>query len=583
MHVLSRPFRLPVVLATLLFAATATPGQEPTPLDLVLEGGRVLDGTGNPWFRADVGVRGGRIVALGDLTGRSRTETLDVSGKVVAPGFIDMHSHADGPRGHEDGLRAEHPLRRAAHNLVAQGITTVVVNQDGRSPASIAAQRRQLEDQGHGPNAILMVGHNTIRAAALGDDAQRTATAAEVEAMKEALARGVREGAYGLSAGLEYVPGRWSDTAEVKALVGVLAETGGVYIVHERASGSDPMWFVPSRDPAGPPTMLQNIAEVIEVARDTGVPTVATHIKIRGADYWGSGGGIVQRVERAREQGIEVWLDQYPYDSTGSDGNTVLLPRWALAPEGEDSEGEDDETPPDYAARLGARLATPALREAIARDVAREIERRGGAERIVVMQHPNTDLVGRSLFELAGGSDAPPNQEALFQAAVNLQLEGDRTRPGGARLRGFSLSEIDIEPLGAKPYTITASDAGIALEEDGPVHARFYGTFPRKIRHYAMDRGILSVPAAVRSSTSLPAQVLRLTDRGQVREGFVADLVVLDLEQLRDTATFFEPHQYPEGVDHVFVAGVAVVERGQVTEELPGKVLSLRESRFATR
>lgn len=561
------------VLRTLLFAAglgvphvAIAAAQEPA-FDILLRGGRVLDGTGNPWFRADVGIRDGRIARVGNLAGAPAGRVIELDGRYVVPGFIDIHSHADQGLDAEGGAGSEGARRRAAPNLVSQGITTVVINQDGGGQWPIADQRGRLESRGHGPNAALMVGHNTIRRMALGDDFMRPSTPAEVRRMTEMVEQGMAEGAYGLSAGLEYVPGIWSETSELFPLVEAAGRGGGIYIVHERSSGMTPMWFWPSQDDPGPPTMIQTVLEDIEVAESTGVTTVATHIKARGADFWGAGRALVDLIERARARGVPIWADQYPYNTTGSDGSTVLLPRW-IFPGGGPGGRPGGQEAVDYAAVLTYALSDPERGERVRLDIAHEISRRGGPENLVIMDHPDETLVGRTVAELSAEWDAFP-----VEVAIRLQLEGDRARPGGARVRGFSLSEIDVEEFSAHPWLVTASDAGIALPDDGPVHARFYGTFPRKIRRYAMDLGILSVESAVRSMTSLPAQVMGLRDRGLIREGMVADVSVLDLDELRDNATFFEPHQYPSGVDYVLVGGTFVVDDGELTWALPGVVL----------
>ncbi len=568
--------RLALLLTVTLAITSSGPSIAADGYDLLLVGGRVIDGTGNPWRYADVGITDGRIAAVGRLRGAAADRVVDIAGKIVAPGFIDMHSHADGPGGERSGLRAPDPHKRSAPNLVSQGITTVVVNQDGGSPLSIAAQRRTMEELGIGPNAILLVGHNSIRREVLGPEFRRLATDDEVQRMAAMVRQGVAEGAYGMSAGLEYVPGRWSDTAEVRSLVSTLADTGGVYVVHERASGADPMWYLPSQHEPGPPTMLDNIVETIDIAESTGVPTVATHIKVKGADYWGSSGAIINLMRTARARGVEVWLDQYPYATTGSDGSTVLIPPWAL---GYDRWGEgvgESSADPDFPAALRKALDDDALRADLVRDIRREIARRGGAEQIFIFEYSDPTQVGKSLAQLARERGLDP-----IKAAIVLQLEGFPTRPGGARLRGFSLAEVDVEALSAEPYTLTASDAGIAVvDEELPVHARYYGTFPRKIRRYAIELGKLSVAEAVRTSTSLPAQVLRLNDRGLVREGLVADLVVFDLDRIRDRATFSEPHQFAEGIDWVLVGGQTVVEAGRLTGALPGRVITLADSAF---
>ena len=562
------------VLRALLFAAAlgfppvATAAAQEPAFDILLRGGRVLDGTGNPWFRADVGIRDGRIARVGDLSAAAADRVIDLDGRYVVPGFIDIHSHADQGLDAEGDVGSEGARRRAAPNLVSQGITTVVINQDGGGSWPIADQRGRLESRGHGPNAALMVGHNTIRRLALGDDFMRPSTPAEVQRMTEMVEQGMAEGAYGLSAGLEYVPGIWSETSELFPLVEAAGRGGGIYIVHERSSGMTPMWFWPSQDDPGPPTMIQTIIEDIEVAERTGVTTVATHIKARGADFWGAGRALVDLIERARARGVPIFADQYPYNTTGSDGNTVLLPRWIFPGGGPGARPGSGEAV-DYGAVLRYALSDPERGERVRLDIAHEISRRGGPENLVIMDHPDETLVGRTVAELAAEWDAFP-----VDVAIRLQLEGDRARPGGARVRGFSLSEIDVEEFSAHPWLVTASDAGIALPGDGPVHARFYGTFPRKIRRYAMDLGILSAESAVRSMTSLPAQVMGLRDRGLIREGLVADIAVLDMDEVQDNATFFEPHQYPSGVDYVLVGGTFVVDDGELTWALPGAVLT---------
>ena len=545
-----------------LYAPAALEGQAAAQVfDILISGGRVIDGSGNPWFRADVGIVGDRIVAVGDLAGADAERTIDAAGRLVVPGFIDLHTHAD------EGLDSEDPTRRAAPNLVSQGITTVVVNQDGRSPWPIGAQRETLERLGIGPNAILMVGHNTIRMRALGPEFRRLATPEEIREMRAMIAQGMQEGAFGLSGGLEYVPSRWSDTEEVVELVTETGLHGGLFVVHERSSGVTPMWYWPSQDDPGPPTMLETILEDIEVAERTGVTVVATHIKARGANFWGSGQALIHFIERARSRGVPIFADQYPYNTTGSDGNTVLLPLWALEIELDD-EGRSGESR-DFTEPLRSVLDDPARKAALEGDIAHEITRRGGAENLIVMDHPDPGLVGRALAEIAADADVSP-----VEMAIRIQLNGYADRPGGARIRGFSLSELDVEAFAAQPWVATASDAGIALPGDGPVHARYYGTFPRKIREYAIERGILSVEDAVRSATSLPAQILGLKDRGWIREGYRADVTILDLDRLRDRATFFEPHQYAEGVDFVVVNGEVLVEAGKVTSRLPGRVLT---------
>lgn len=531
-----------------------------------------MDGTGNPAMPMDVGIRDGRIVALGKLEGARAGRTVDARGRLIVPGFIDLHSHADDSLSKEQGLRSPDPHRRLAPNLVSQGITTVVVNQDGRSPWPIADQRALIEQLGTGPNVILLAGHGTVRRQVMGDDFRRPATDEEIDRMRLLVKQAMREGAMGLSAGLEYTPGRWSRPRELIELVREIVPYQGVYISHQRSEGADPMWFWPSQDdPSAAVNLLQAVQETIDIGKLTGATVVASHIKAKGARYWGSGLAAIQLIEEARGQGIDIWADQYPYDTTGSDGSTVLIPGWALARGRDDYDdpGRDDGPRHRYTQYLRRVMLSPEAAQKLRGDIEHEIERRGGASKIVVFEYPNANFVGKTLAELASSAGIDP-----IDMAIRLQLEGDPSRRGGGRLRGFSLSEVDIELYAAQPWTATASDAGIALPEDGPVHARFYGTFPRKIREYALDRKVVSLEDAIRSCSSLPAQILRLKDRGLIREGYAADLVVLHLENLRDRATFFKPHQYPSGVDWVLVNGEPVVENGRLTSNLPGRIIT---------
>jgi N-acyl-D-amino-acid deacylase len=552
-----------LVLALLLGLAAgagARGWQPPTAYDLLIRNGRVLDGTGNPWFPADVAVKDGRIVAVGELGAAPATTVIDATGKYVTPGFIDIHSHADDGSSPRGGLRDPDPARRAAPNLVSQGITTVVVNHDGRSPWPIADQRALLQTQGIGVNAMLLVGHGTIRRRVMGADEKQPAAPPQVARMRELLRQGLAEGAVGLSAGLEYEPGRWSTTAELVELARELPAVDGIYIAHERSEGTDPLWYVPSQDGPGPPTLLDAVAETIEIGETTGARVVASHLKAKGVHFWGSSAAAVNLIQRARDRGVDVWSDQYPYPTSGTDGATVLIPAWATGgPQGT-----------NRAATLKRVLGDPPTAAKVRGDIAHEIRRRGGAEHITVYEFTDKSLYGKSLAEIAAAWKVD-----AVEAAIRIQMDGLPDRRGGARMRGFSMGEIDMETIAKQPWVATSTDGGIALPEDGPAtHARFYGSFTRKIRHYALDRGAITLEHAVRAATSLPARIMRLPDRGLIREGLAADLVVFDLARLRDTATFFEPHQHSAGIEHVFVNGVARVRDGTIVQALPGAVLA---------
>ncbi len=416
---------------------------------------------------------------------------------------------------------------------------------------------------GIGPNAMLLVGHGTVRRRVMGEDVKRPARADEIARMRDLVRQALREGAVGLSAGLEYEPGRWSTTEEVVELAKELPAVDGIYISHERSEGTDPLWYVPSQDGPVAPTLLDAVQETIAIGERTGARVVASHLKAKGEHYWGSSAAAVNLIQRARDRGVDVWADQYPYPTSGTDGSTVLVPAWATRVEGGGA------PPRSGAAVLKRMLGDPPTAKLIRSDIAHEIRRRGGAENIVVFEFTDKALYGKSLAEISRLWKSDP-----VDTAIRIQLDGLPERAGGARMRGFSMSEVDMETIAKQVWVATSTDAGIALPSDGPAtHARFYGSFTRKIRHYALDRGAISLEHAVRASTSLPARIMRISDRGQIREGMAADIVVFDVNTIRDKATFFEPHQYSEGVEYVFVNGVAVVDAAKLTNALPGKVL----------
>ena len=570
--------RILVIFVAAIAIAAAPLSQTPA-YDLVLKGGKVLDGAGNPWFYGDVGIKGGRIAAIGSLGSATATRTIDVTGKVVVPGFIDLHSHGDG------GL-ANMALRHAP-NVVAQGITLVVVNQDGRSPRWPLRDQKALYDkQGIGPNAALMVGHGTLRSKVMGQRDNQLATDADIQAMQKLVDEGMADGAFGLSTGLEYNPGRFAETREVVQLTRMVKPYGGFYISHERSEGADPMWKVKS-DPTPFVSLLEAVNETITIGRETGVPVVASHLKAKGASYWGSSQAATRLIREAREQGLEVYADLYPYETSGTDGSTVLIPGWAISPAGEATGDQLEAGAGGRGGRGGRGGGGAAIKERFKKrlgndedvrkiriDIAHEIDRRGGASRIIINTYPDPKYVGKSVQFVADDLQMSP-----VDAAIWLQLNG-ADRAGGASMRGFSLSEIDLDHIMQQEFTATCTDGGIVAPGDGLPHARFYGTMARKIRRFVLDRGVITLPFAIRSMTSLPAQIMGLKDRGLLRTGYWADLVVIDLESVADKATFTEPHQYPTGLPYVFVNGVAVVDNGKLMSATPGKVLTPRTDGF---
>ncbi len=542
----------------------------PRSFDVLIRGGTVIDGTGAPGFVADVGLIGDTIAAVGRLDGAVAPVVIAAEGRIVTPGFIDLHTHLE----EADGLASPDVRRRAAQNYITQGVTTAFVNQDGRQPASLTTQRQNLERLGIGVNVALANGHDGLRRRVMGKDLQRPATAAELAQMRELLRQGLaEEGSFGLSLGLEYYSGRHADTAELIALAAELPAYNGVYISHLRSQGSAPMWYKPSVDGAAPPPTLEEaLAEAIRVAEATGCITVATHIKGWGPGYRGQAARTVGTINAARARGLRLYADVYPYDSAGSDGDFVALPPWAIGsgrPEGVTT------GPRDYPPELRRIMAEGTRLEALRRDVEHQVALKGGAENIHVLDYPNPAWVGRTLADLM-----KTERLGLTELAVRLQLEGDPAKPGGAKLRAVSMEQRDVDLFVTQPWTAGSTDGWIVLPEEavGPkkylnTNRRCFGSFPWRLINYTRDRRLESIEESVRKCTGLPAEILNLRDRGRLAPGCKADLAIIDVAGLRDHTTLLEPNEYATGIEHVFVNGVAVIRNAERTLKLPGRVL----------
>lgn len=497
--------------------------------DVIFRNGRVLDGSGSPWMRGDVAVQGDRIVAVGRLEGWEAETEIDIQGLYLAPGFIDPHSHAS------EGLAAAD--RSHAQPLLAQGVTTVFVNPDGGGPVDLAEQRAALLADGLGVNVAQLVPHGSIRGEVIGQE-DRLASPAELDRMQALVRRGMEEGAFGLSSGPFYAPGSFSDTDELVALARVSGEYGGVYTSHIRDESDYSIGLVAAID------------EVITVAREAGLRGIVTHVKALGPRVWGYGAAISARVARARSEGVEVFTDQYAYPASATSLAAALVPRWA-------QEGGSG--------AMRRRFADPELLARLLREMAENLDRRGGAERIQFRRHaPDPSIEGRTLEDVAEERGVDP-----LRATIQLLEEGS---PG---IVSFNMDDDDIAELMRQPWNMTSSDGDLPVWGLGVPHPRAYGAFARKLRHYVVEEGTISLEAAVRSMTSLTASVHRMEDRGRVRPGQVADLVVFDLERVRDLATFTEPHQRSEGMVHVLVNGTFAVRDGGFTGAKAGRVLRM--------
>lgn len=550
------------ILVVLAAAATAPAAAQD--YDVIIRGGRVLDGTGNPPIYADVGVRGDRIAAVGDLARAAAKRTIDARGQYVTPGFVALHEHLDPAILRGFGT---------VPNYTTQGFTTAVIDADGRSPVwPIAKQRDSLMKMGSAVNLVMMVGHGTVRALAMGADVERPATAAEIERMKGLVREGMEQGAFGLSTGLEYAPMRWSTEDEVRELAKVVAPFGGHYQAHLRSQGQHPKWQLPSSD-SKPITNIDAVMETITIARAAGIPVMMDHIHPKGPREWGSGKIITQLVDRAWREGLEVYLNMHSYEAY--DETIVLVPRWALLARPVKNLGQFDASHPqaDYTGMRGTltrRLADPDTARIIRRDIAYEIDRGGGPGGLLVMDYPDRTWIGKTLGEIAALRNEDPVETAIY-----LQMHGF-DRPGGVQWRAFAVSLTDLEEFMRQDYTGVCLDRSgdtPDLRKDPFVHPGTFGTATRLIRTFALEKKVITLPFAIRSLTSLPAQILGLKDRGRIAEGMKADLVVFDPATVRDRATYFEPFRYSEGINFVFANGVAVVDGGRPTDARPGRVL----------
>ncbi|HEX8851604.1 MAG TPA: penicillin acylase family protein [Gemmatimonadaceae bacterium] len=509
---------LPVVASLLLAAPLLAQGRD---VDLLITGGTLVDGTGAPARRADVGIANDRIVFVGDATReklRGRRH-IDATGSIVAPGFIDPHTHTLADLGSDSG--------RANLAYLMQGVTTVVTNNDGGGTLDIGATLDHWASSGIGTNAALYVGEGSVRAAVLGMSAA-TPTAAQLDSMRAIVRRGMRDGALGLSTGLYYAPGSYASTEEIIALARVAAEQGGIYDSHLRDEGSYTIG------------LLGAVREALRIGQEAGIPVHIAHIKALGTDVWGRSDSVVALIERARASGLEVTADQYPYLASGTSLSAALLPRWAEAG-GTDS--------------LRMRVADGATRARLVADMDANLRRRGGAASLLITSARDRTLVGKTLADVAAARGAAPVETAL-----------DIILAGGAGLASFNMQESDVDRFMTQPFVMTGSDGSTG-------HPRKYGTFPRKIRHYVYDTGLLTLPQAIHASSALAASALRLRDRGVVAPGKFADVIVFDPATYRDRATYEQPELLATGVRYVLVNGRVAVDRGRFTGVLAGRPL----------
>ncbi len=497
--------------------------------DILITGGRIVDGGGNPWFLGDVGIKGDTIVYVGPTTLRTARKTLNARGLMVAPGFIDTHSH--GRRGIFEVPTAENQIR--------QGVTTIIEGPDGSSPYPLKPFLDRFSKVPATTNFGLLVGQGTIREQVIGLK-DRKATAEEVDRMKGMVRQAMLDGAFGMSTGLFYLPGAFTPTEEVVALAKVAADMGGVYTSHMRneAAGS-----------------LEAVRETIRIGELSGIPVQVTHHKIIGRANWGMSKDTIALLEGARERGIDVTVDQYPYTAS-STGLAALFPKWAL--ESGQKAFLERAAAPQQRAKMRVEIAT-----------AIETDRGAGDPKNVVMASCVSDrsLAGKTLADVTRSKGREVNFQNAAETAIELQEKG------GCSCVYHAIAEEDIERILKYPFTMVASDGGIPFFGVDVPHPRSYGTFARVLGVYVRERKVIGLEDAIRKMTSLPASRFRIMDRGLLRPGMKADVAVFDAAKVIDKADFVNPHQYAEGFVHVVVNGTPVLEQAKMLEARPGRAL----------
>lgn len=493
-------------------------------VDLLLKNGTILDGSGQPRYVGDVGLKGDRIVAVGKFTPGDVGKTIDCTGLFITPGYIDLHSHTDNAL----TSRQMYP----SVNYLMQGCTTQVTGNCGSGPTDVAAFYKRLRDTTVGTNIAHLIPQGSVRSNVVGT-VNRPATPEELQQMRNLVDKGMRDGAWGMSTGLIYVPSVYADTAEIAALATVVAEHGGIYASHIRGEGAG---------------LLSSVREALEIGEKSGAHVHISHLKSSGQENWGRLRLAIDLIAQARMQGRRVTADQYPYTASSTSLEATIVPTWAR------SGGLKD---------LVARLEDAETGPKLISDIARSLElKRDGAALYIARFQPKPQWVGLNINEIAEREKQKPLEIALYLL-----------KTGGVGIVNFGISEEDMQLGMQQPWVATASDGRNYIPDATRPHPRSYGTFPRKIGRYALRDGVLTVEQAVHSASGLPASILNLPERGLLQPGYFADVVVFDPKTYVDAATFDDPHRYTEGMRYVFVNGELAIHEGIPTGVSAGRAL----------
>jgi N-acyl-D-aspartate/D-glutamate deacylase len=512
------------ILSALLLAAwTSFPAVAAVDADILLKGGQILDGGGSPAVRGDVAIRGDRIVAVGEFEAGRIGKTIDCTGLVVTPGYIDLHNHSDS----DDSILAK--KNRAAANYIQQGCTTLVTGNCGGGKGNVAEFLADIDEHGAGANIAHLIPHGSVRAEVLGTR-MKDPTPEDLDKMRALVDRGMREGAWGMSTGLIYVPSSYGKLDELAALAAVCAEHGGFYASHMRSEESG---------------LLDAVEEILEIGRRGKCHVHVSHFKVTGKPYWGNVRAAARMIEAAQLDGQKVTADQYPYIASSTSLSAMLLPDWAR-------EGGAKET----IARMNDAEQLAKLRPYI------ETALEERPKICLVSYDANPKYAGRPLNEIA----AEEGRSTTELAVEILQKES----PSAVN---FGMTEEDVRFVMQLPWVATSTDGSVKEASGAMVHPRSFGTFPRKIGLYAVREQVLPLESAVRSSSGFPADVLGLPERGYLREGYFADVVAFSPERIIDGATFDKPFEPPQGIEWVIVNGKPAVAEGKLTGELAGRAL----------
>lgn len=495
---------------------------------IVIRGATVYDGSGAAGVVQDLAITGEKITAIGQFDAPAGAVIINGTGLVVAPGFIDLHTHCDG--------NITMKGRRPNACYITQGVTTIVTGNCGSGPVDVAAFFQSLDDGGIGTNVIHQVPHNNVRSMAMGGNHNRAPTDAELQKMCELTDKAMRDGAWNLSTGLIYNPGTYSKTEEIITLAKVSAKYGGHYASHIRDESA---------------RLLDAIAEAIRIGKEAGCPVHISHIKCSGKAFHGHSARAIAMIEAARNEGLKVTADQYPYIASSTSLRAQIVPTRYR-------EGSTKE----YLARLDDPETGPKIKAAIQNSL------KDGTHIQIARYSPKPAWQGKRIADIAAAEKKEP---------VEIVLEIERN--GSAQVVIFGMSEEDVRNYMKQPWVATASDGSTQVANDDVPHPRSYGTFPRKIGRYCIEDQVLPLEQAIRSASGLPADILQIKDRGYLRTGFAADVVVFDPKTFRDVATYEKPHQLSTGVKWLFVNGQAVIEDGQHKPDvLAGKVLRRQTS-----